>query len=121
MVDEAGSQPIDSGGVTCLTSLRGAPWGPLRPVVNPDERSVSSLREKVRLDQGLQQSFAKLPIEAPEPLRLGGRQAKSGHLDKFTLNSLKDVLDAHGYTGEEQPTCRVGFVASGGLEVPIND
>jgi hypothetical protein len=96
----------------------------LRSALNPNERSVSPLREELRLDQSFEQPVAYLSIQAPEPLRLGGCQTKAGHLCEFALYSLQHVLDAHEPSPvfemvlqhkQEQPTCRAdrGGMAEG--------
>src|SRR5829696_6637809 len=96
MADEAGSQPIGSGGCNFFSPLCCTPWGhALRPAVYPDERPVPSTRKEPGIHESFEQFVAKVPIKTPKSLRLSRRQAKTGHFYEFALHSPKRVLYAH--------------------------
>jgi hypothetical protein len=69
--------------------------------INPDERAVAGLREELRIHQGAQQRITHVALEAPQALCLRGRQAKSGHFQVFALNSLKHLVDTHGFVSKQ--------------------
>jgi hypothetical protein len=50
-------------------------------------------RKESGLDESIQHGIAHGAIQAPESLRLYGRQPKSWHLDVFASNTPKDVLE----------------------------
>jgi hypothetical protein len=61
-------------------------------VRGPHECSVTGARQEFGVDERTQQRIARGTIQAPQPLRLRHRQAKSGHLDVFALNTPKGTL-----------------------------
>jgi hypothetical protein len=50
-------------------------------------------RKESGLDESTQHGIAHGAIQAPESLRLYGRQPKSWHLHVFASNTPKDVLE----------------------------
>jgi hypothetical protein len=99
MADEAGSQPIGSGGCNFFNAvflLRRTPWGhSARPAVDSNEGTVAPAREEPGVYERFEQFVAEITVQAPEPLRLGGSQAEAGHFYELALHSLKHVLNAH--------------------------
>jgi hypothetical protein len=61
-------------------------------VLGPHECSVRGATQESGVDERTHQRIARGTIQAPQPLRLRRRQAKSGHLDVFAPNTPKDAL-----------------------------
>ena len=61
-------------------------------LIGPHECSITGAKQELGVDQRTQQRVARRPIEAPQPLRLRRRQAKSRHLDVLALHTPKYVV-----------------------------
>jgi hypothetical protein len=62
-------------------------------VLGPQKGSVTAANQEFGVDERIQHGIARGTIQAPQPLRLRRRQAKSGHFEVFALNTPKDVLE----------------------------
>jgi hypothetical protein len=60
-----------------------------------DVRTIARLREKLGIDESSKQSVTDVSFKTPQTLRLGGREAKTWHLDELTLNALEHLIDTH--------------------------
>jgi hypothetical protein len=65
--------------------------------IEPDESAIARLREELRVHEGSQERITHIALEAPQALRLRGRQSKSRHFHVFALNSLEHFVDTHGF------------------------
>jgi hypothetical protein len=61
-------------------------------VLGPHECSIRGAKKEFGVDERTHQRIARGAIQAPQPLRLRRRQAKSGHLDVFAPNTPKDAF-----------------------------
>jgi hypothetical protein len=68
--------------------------------IEPNESAIARLRKELRIDEGPEQRIANVALQAPQALRLSGRQSKSGHFHVFTLDSLKHFVETHGFASQ---------------------
>ena len=103
VADEAGSQPAGAGGDAPRYSLSDRQALAVALAVNScrscsfqsDESAVSGLQQEFRVDERSQQGVSNVAVEAPQPLCLCRRQAKSRHFDELTLYPLEHFIDSH--------------------------
>src|SRR4029079_4726032 len=106
MADEAGCQPAGTGvGIRCRAEInspgRSKTSSDSRPVrltrerdtcrtraVDSNERPVTCAGQKLRINQRSEQRIADVAFQAPQALRLRGRQTKTGHFNELALDSL---------------------------------
>ena len=72
-----------------------------------DERAIARLREKSRIDERAEDSFARDFVKAPQTFRLLGRQSQPGHLEKFPANPPDDFLNSTTWIVHFTPVTRV--------------
>jgi hypothetical protein len=65
--------------------------------IEPNESAIARLRKKLRINEGPEQRITNVALQAPQALRLSGRQSKSGHFRVFTLDSLKHFVETHRF------------------------
>jgi hypothetical protein len=63
--------------------------------VGPDKRTVTRLRQELRINQRAEKCIADVALQTPQALCLRGRQPKPGHFDELTLDSLQHVVNTH--------------------------
>jgi hypothetical protein len=104
MADEAGCQPVGTGGCNCYKLLGNrlglsASGGVREPgwtgAIIPNERAVARLQKESGVHERAQQGVTNLALETPQALRLRCCQPKSRHLNEFALDSLQHVIDTH--------------------------
>jgi hypothetical protein len=61
-------------------------------LIGPRESSITSAKQELGVNQRTQKRVARRTVKAPQPLRLRRRQAESGHLGVFALNSPEYVV-----------------------------
>src|SRR5207237_10280874 len=65
-----------------------------RRLFDPHEGAVARSEQKVGIHKRLQQHFADVVIEAPQPPRLRFSESQTWHLEKFTLHAPERLLNA---------------------------
>jgi hypothetical protein len=102
--DEAGGQLAGTGGCNSGhgQSLAGGGTGAddrrRTSPLHSNECSITGLCQEPRVDERSEERVTHIAVQTPQALGLSGSEPKSGHLQEFTLDPLKHIVDAHAFT-----------------------
>ena len=63
--------------------------------IQPDERSVARLRQKLRIYESTKQGVTDVALQPPQPLGLRWCQPQPGHFYELALDPLKHIVHTH--------------------------